>query len=166
MGPHCYTKLWNTPVNDCDVKKSVRCSWVVVITELVVSGTKRKIFRTLRTNEILFRIPDLIVNLLTWKWMIGKQCAVKPCDYCPQTKLREVNVFTSMCLSFCSRGDWSLPLPSMHHSSQYQGFCLLGVCIKADPSPSPPGYGQQAGGTHPTGMHSCYKQNLLDIDQT
>ena len=67
-----------------------------------------------------------------------------------------------MCHSFCPRGGgW---LPSMHWEGGV-GFpaCIgKGVCIRggggADPTtPSPRymGYGQRAGGTHPTGMHSC-----------
>ena len=73
-----------------------------------------------------------------------------------------------------------LPLSSMHHWSHdhgiclwregslpleggglpSQGVCLLGgnlpsegVCIKANPFPR---YGQLAGSTHPTRMHSCF----------
>ena len=34
-----------------------------------------------------------------------------------------------------------------------------GVCINPDQS-SPPEYGQQAGGTHPTGMHTCSTEIL------
>ena len=55
-------------------------------------------------------------------------------------------------------GDW---LPSMHHRSHDRGSCLRGVCIRAGlgrpPPPSITRYGQQAGGMHPTGMHSGYR---------
>ena len=49
--------------------------------------------------------------------------------------LGQGNIFTSVCHSFCpgggsASGGWQTPLPI--------------------------GYGQRAGGTHPTGVHSCY----------
>ena len=34
------TKLFNIAVNDCDTKKSAHCGRVLVVTELVVSGTQ------------------------------------------------------------------------------------------------------------------------------
>ena len=56
-------------------------------------------------------------------------------------------------------------LSSMHHRSHDWGVCIQdGVCIqgrfgRTSLHPQPPldtiRYGQQAGGTHPTGMHSC-----------
>ena len=49
----------------------------------------------------------------------------------------------------------------MHHRSHDRGSCLRGVCIRAGlgrpPPPSITRYGQQAGGMHPTGMHSGYR---------
>ena len=83
-----------------------------------------------------------------------------------QMKLRKGNVFTPVSQSFCSQG--GLP--------QYMLGCILPQTRcrhpprpEADPPKpprtrgrhSPPGavhagrYGQQEGGTHPTGMHSC-----------
>ena len=53
-------------------------------------------------------------------------------------KLGQGNISSSVCQEFCSQG-WG----SMAH-------CMVGC---------PPGagnYGQQVGGTHPTGMHTCY----------
>ena len=52
-------------------------------------------------------------------------------------------------------GGW---LPSMHHGSHDQGVCLGGVYIDGVGTPlsSTTGYVQQAGSTHPTGMHSCF----------
>ena len=35
------------------------------------------------------------------------------------------------------------------------GICIQGVGGWADPLPDTTGYGQQAGGKHPTGMHYC-----------
>ena len=52
-----------------------------------------------------------------------------------QMKLREGNVFTPVCQSFCSQG-------------------LSGGGVYTPWTP-PPHYGQQTGGTHPTGMFSC-----------
>ena len=63
--------------------------------------------------------------------------------YRPQTKLREGNVFTPVCRSFCSQGRY--PQADTHLGRHPPVQCMLG-------------YGQQAGSTHPTGMHSCYHQ--------
>ena len=82
----------------------------------------------------------------------------------PHTKYGEGSVFHSVHKIW--RG--GLPLPSMHHWSHDQGLCTewqtplppnKGKALFRPP-PNPPGkdttgYGQQAGGTHPTGMHSC-----------
>ena len=54
-------------------------------------------------------------------------------------------VFTPVCQSFCSRGKgWCLP------------HCMLGYTPRQTLPTDTMGYGQQAGGTHPTGMHTCY----------
>ena len=59
-----------------------------------------------------------------------------------------------ICVPFCSRGGGRIP--SMHHRSHDQG----GVHPE-DWADSPPldttGYGQQAGGTYPTVMHTYYR---------
>ena len=47
----------------------------------------------------------------------------------PATKLGQGNIFRSVCQEFCSH-------PGAVHAGRY---------------------GQQAGGTHPTGMHTCYQ---------
>ena len=62
----------------------------------------------------------------------------------PATKLGQGNIFSSVCQEFCTRGD----LP----------HCILRYHPPGPdpPEPDPPRrYGQQAGGTNPTGMHSC-----------
>ena len=66
-----------------------------------------------------------------------------------------------MRVSFCSRG-------AGRSASGGGGLHRGGVvCIQggwADHAPPPSdttGYGQQAGGMHPTGMHSCYILRLL-----
>ena len=86
------------------------------------------------------------------------------------TKLRQGNVFTPVCLSFCSQGVGGVCHPPSRHPP---GRHPLGRLPWADPpGQTPPcpvhagihtpppgqcmlGYSQQAGGTHPTGMHSC-----------
>ena len=69
--------------------------------------------------------------------------------YRMQTKLRECNVFTPVCRSFCS---------------QREGFSVFGSrrCTPPGHTPrthtpldTPPHFGQQVGDTHPTGMLSC-----------
>ena len=87
--------------------------------------------------------------------------------------LGQGNIFTSMCHSFCQQGVGGSWFPSMHHRSHDQGDLYPGglhPCIQGGlhpgrglgrPPPPPSdtiGYGQQAGGTHPTGMHSCFKR--------
>ena len=49
----------------------------------------------------------------------------------PATKLGQGNIFRSMCQEFCSH-------PGAVHAGRYE---------------------QQAGGTHPTGMHTCLALN-------
>ena len=51
----------------------------------------------------------------------------------------------------------------MYHRSHDRGVCLQEglhsggqIDRQTPPRPSTTGYGQQAGGTHPMGMHSCY----------
>ena len=61
--------------------------------------------------------------------------------------LGQGNVFTPVCHSV--RGGW---LPSMHHWSHDRGSASGGV---EQIPPQTTGYGQRAGGTPPTGMHSC-----------
>ena len=61
--------------------------------------------------------------------------------------VKEGNVFTPACDSFCSRGGGGVPSRGCHEGR---------VPWR---TPPPPAVGQQAGGTHPTGMHSSL--NLL-----
>ena len=71
------------------------------------------------------------------------------------TKLRQGNVFTCVCQSFCSRGGVSgrHPLgihpPGRHPPAQ----CILGY--------TQPSAATAADGTHHTGMHSCLVKLLL-----
>ena len=63
-------------------------------------------------------------------------------------------IFSQMFVCPQGRGGW---LPSMHHRSHNQEGSAFGGSVSrgADPPPRSMGYGQQVGGTHPTGMHSC-----------
>ena len=70
----------------------------------------------------------------------------------PATKLRQGNIFTPVCQSFCSRGSATppeqTPLWANTPQADTPGQTPLLQCML--------GYGQQVGGTHPTGMHSCF----------
>ena len=76
----------------------------------------------------------------------------------PSTKLGQGNIFSSVCQEFCPRGD--LPDCMLGYPP---GPGTLPLDQKHPPGPGrPPGtvhagrYGQQVGGTHPTGMQSYY----------
>ena len=59
-------------------------------------------------------------------------------------KLREGNVFTPVCQSFCSLGRGACVAGGMHgRGHAWQGACMAGET------------GNEAGNKHPTGMHSC-----------
>ena len=57
--------------------------------------------------------------------------------YRPQTKLRQGKIFISVCQEFCHRGA----------RAWWGGACVTG-CVAGEMA-------TVAGGTHPTGMHSC-----------
>ena len=102
------------------------------------------------------------------------------CNYCrPQTKLREGNVFTGVCLS---TGRRSGHLSSHILSGGYLWYQvpLWGVCPGGGYNqgmgwvcpgwvPPTPGtrtldttrYGRQAGGTYPNGLLSCYQNTFV-----
>ena len=68
--------------------------------------------------------------------------------YRPQTKLREDNVFTPVCQSFCSQGGWCTPprqTPPTGQTPPPRGNTPLEVATEVG-----------RGGMHPTGMHSCW----------
>ena len=75
--------------------------------------------------------------------------------------LAQGNIFTGVCLFPGGGAGW---LSSMHHRShdQYRGVCLQGVvCLQVGSASgelgrTPPHRSRTAGGTHPTGMLSCY----------
>ena len=77
--------------------------------------------------------------------------------YRPQMKFGQGYVFTDVCHSFCQQRGW---LPSMHHRSHDWGRGLHPREVRQTPPPNrdtwdTTRYVQQAGSTHPTGMHSC-----------
>ena len=92
----------------------------------------------------------------------------------PSTKLRQGNIFTPVCQSFCSQGVSASGLGGVCQTPPRQTPPHPG---QIPPGQTPPwadtplgrhpparcmlGYGQQAGGTHPTGMHTCLKIYLL-----
>ena len=79
----------------------------------------------------------------------------------PATKLRQGNVFTPI-LSFCSgRAPGQTPPPSRHTHPLPPGRHPPPGADTIPPAQCMLGYGQQAGGTHLTGMQSCYKFKLL-----
>ena len=75
------------------------------------------------------------------------------CNCRPQTKLREGNVFISVCLS-SGGGGWVHP-EGMHS----QDGCTPTHLLRMDAPTHPPRQktnGQQVGGMHPTGMHTYF----------
>ena len=94
---------------------------------------------------------------------------IKKGNYRPQMKLGQGHIFSSVCQEFCSGG--SAPLHAGIHLPE-AGRDPPGADTPSGADPSveqtPPGsrhhpcivqagrYGQQAGGTHPTWMHTCY----------
>ena len=88
------------------------------------------------------------------QWVAGTHptgmlsCLKIVCFYHPPTKLQDGNVFAPVCHSV--RGGCMMSLP-------FGGVCLLGGLLpkSGDWRLSTGGMGTKAGGTHPTGMHSC-----------
>ena len=85
------------------------------------------------------------------------------------TKLGQVNIFSSVCQEFRPKGDGeSAPLHAgIHHPPRTRHPPGPDPPGPDPPGPDPPGpdtpgavhagrYGQQAGGTHPTGMHTFF----------
>ena len=75
----------------------------------------------------------------------------------PATKLQQGNVFTPVCQSFCSQEVSATYTPGQTPRADTPwAHAPLGTPPRAD-TPSAQcmlGYGQQADGTHPTGMHT------------
>ena len=77
------------------------------------------------------------------------------------------NIFTSMCQEFCPRGGGVIPaciaggIPACLAAGLQVGLLPVGgVPAPGGSAPGgawwrPPGTATAAGGTHPTGMHSC-----------
>ena len=62
--------------------------------------------------------------------------------------LGQGNIFIGVCQEFCSQGGGCL-LRGV--SARGDGVCFRGVCLVETPPTD-----TAAGGTHPTGMHSCH----------
>ena len=79
-----------------------------------------------------------------------------PSCYRPQTKLREGNVFTPVCKSFCSdEGNVSQHAMGMEVCTSTCNKGCLPVGADTWPGQTPPRRTNEAGGTYPTGIHSC-----------
>ena len=87
---------------------------------------------------------------------VGRICQFLP----PATKLGQGNIFRSVCQEFCPQGG-CLP------------HCMLGYTPPGPEADTPPPregdtpgavhagiYRQQAGGTHPFGMHTCFLNQM------
>ena len=114
-------------------------------------GIVRAVYIYLINKLILFtQHYDSLVCHNYWHWGLFHIEKVW-CYYRPQTKLREGNVFTGVCDSvhrggrcLVPGGVWSRGVPGPGGSGP--GGCLV---------ETPPRTATAAGGTHPTGMHSC-----------
>ena len=113
------------------------------------------------TDHEVNRTPDAVLMIVCMMYQVNMtpdaaaqfQCPEKG-EYSslpPANEVCERYVFTSVCQSFCSRGGG--------------GVVCLSACWDTPPSlgrhPPPRAvhagrYGQQAGGKHPTGMHTCF----------
>ena len=85
----------------------------------------------------------------------------------PANEVCEGYVFTPVCQSFCSQG---VPGPGEGVCSRRvpgPGGCLIGGCLIGGSAPggclveAPSGMATAVGGTHPTGMHSCFGKFFL-----
>ena len=81
-----------------------------------------------------------------------KLCLIVPSFYRLQMKFTKV-MFLHLSVSY-SVHRWAGWLPSMHWEEGSASRGAGGVCIRDTWDTM--GYGQQAGGTHPTGIHSCF----------
>ena len=80
----------------------------------------------------------------------------------PATKLGQGYVFTRVCDSVHGLGGaWPGGVPGP--GGAWSRGCL--VLVLGGPGGDPPGTATAAGGTHPTGMHSCWNKLLLTIYQ-
>ena len=73
----------------------------------------------------------------------------------PATKLRQGNVFTPVCQSFCSRGGVCHTHPGRQPPRQSPPGQTLPAQCMLEYTNLPVHDGIQVGGTYPTGMHSC-----------
>ena len=78
-------------------------------------------------------------------------------SYRLQTKLRESNVFTPVCDSFHRGGG-----VSQHAMGRGGAHLPLARHPPRQTPPCPTGMATEAGGTHPTPMHSCFKKVVYE----
>ena len=79
-------------------------------------------------------------------------------DHCyrPQTKLREGNIFTPVCQSFCSGAEVYTPLDTPRQTTHLDSPLGRHPSLGRHNTTPPPEMTTEAGGMHPTGMHSCF----------
>ena len=113
-----------------------------------------------------FRFSIFALETLELEWQCSQYLELNPTYATPSemnllppaTKLGQGNIFRSVCQKFCPQGAghaWQ----GVHAQGGMHGRGVWGVCVcrgrgacVADTTR----YGQWAGGTHPTGMYSCY----------
>ena len=85
----------------------------------------------------------------------GSRNSVGASFYRPQTKLQEGNVLTCVCQSVRGGGSAIPPEPYPTHWNNFTPDHTI-LPRTVNPPRRTIGYSWQAGGTHPTGMPSCY----------
>ena len=117
-------------------------------------------------STIVFVIEpwECVSVIIKWTPLSHAMCLLLP----PATKLGQGYVFTPVCQSFCSHVHRGVCLPLLENTptqadTPWQTPSPLADNPQADTAPPGQcmlGYGQQVGGTHPTGLHTCCEENL------
>ena len=97
---------------------------------------------------------------------------------CKNTKLGQGNIFRSVCQEICPRGGACVAVCVAGgglcgrggHAWQAGGYVWWGACMARGACVAEGvhgrgvcvAYSQRAGGTHPTGMHSCYTVQTIE----
>ena len=97
--------------------------------------------------KTLFDVFIKRINVSKWHW---KNCSTFASFLPLANEVCEGYVFTDVCLS---TGE------GVCIQKRRRGVCIGGGVAQTPPPSDTTGYSQQAGGTHPTGIHSCWKLN-------